>query len=103
MLARLIRIKMGCIWYVYILKCSDHSFYTGSTNDLCKRVETHNSGKGAKYTRGRLPAKLVYHEECSGKSPAMQREFEIKQCTRRQKEKLIRQPKMSPSSSRDTK
>ena len=75
---------------VYILKCSDNTFYTGYTNDLDKRVKAHNEGKGAKYTRSRLPAVLVYHEVFDTKKEAMSREWHIKHdMTREEKIKLI--------------
>ena len=75
--------------YVYILKCSDESLYTGWTNSLEKRLKAHNSGKGAKYTKARLPVELVYFEEYEDKIEAMKREYEIKQLTRVKKLKLI--------------
>ncbi|WKY46704.1 GIY-YIG nuclease family protein [Eubacteriaceae bacterium ES3] len=75
--------------YVYIVKCSDRSFYTGYTTDLKARLIKHNQGLGAKYTRGRLPVTLVYFEELSGKSEAMSREAAIKKKSRTQKVKLI--------------
>lgn len=75
--------------YVYILKCSDGSFYTGWTNDLKKRMASHNMGKGAKYTKYRLPAELVYCEKWSTKELAMRREYEIKHMTRAQKLGLV--------------
>lgn len=75
--------------YTYILKCSDGSLYTGWTNDIEKRVEAHNSGKGAKYTRTRLPAELVYYETFDTKQEAMSREWHIKKMTRDEKMKLI--------------
>jgi len=75
--------------YVYILKCRDESLYTGWTSDLEKRIKTHNTGKGAKYTRARLPVELVYFEEYEDKIQAMKREYEIKQLTREKKLKLI--------------
>lgn len=75
--------------YTYILRCGDGSLYTGWTNDLEKRVRTHNEGQGGKYTRSRLPVELVYHEEFETKEEAMRREWEIKQLTRAEKEKLI--------------
>ncbi len=76
-------------YYTYILECSDGSFYTGYTDDLEARVDCHNSGKGAKYTRGRLPVKLVYYECFDTKSEAMSREYMIKKLTRRRKEELV--------------
>lgn len=75
--------------YVYILRCSDESLYTGWTNSLEKRIKAHNSGKGAKYTKARLPVELVYFEEYENKIEAMKREYEIKQLTRLKKLKLI--------------
>ena len=75
--------------YAYIVKCSDGTYYTGYTNDLEKRLLTHNAGKGAKYTRNRLPVEMVYYEEYEEKSEAMKREYAIKRLTRKQKEKLI--------------
>ena len=75
--------------YVYILRCADGSLYTGWTNDLEARVRTHNAGKGAKYTRSRLPAELVYFEEYEDKQEAQRREYAIKQLSRAAKEALI--------------
>lgn len=76
-------------WYVYILKCSDGTLYTGSTNDLEHRLRTHNSGRGAKYTRSRLPVELCYSEEVPDKSSALRREIAIKALTRDKKLELI--------------
>ena len=75
--------------YAYIIKCSDDTLYTGWTNDLEKRIKAHNTGIGAKYTRPRLPVKLVYYEECATKEEAMSREWHIKQLTRAEKLELI--------------
>ncbi|WP_195988430.1 GIY-YIG nuclease family protein [Clostridium sp. D53t1_180928_C8] len=75
--------------YVYILRCGDNSLYTGWTNDLDKRVQKHLSGKGAKYTRARLPVELVYFEEYEDKIEAMKREYAIKQLKRKEKLMLI--------------
>lgn len=76
-------------WYVYILRCGDHTLYTGITTDVEKRLETHRAGKGAKYTRGRGPLVLVYREKCAGHSEALKREIEIKKMTRQEKEMLL--------------
>ncbi len=76
-------------WYVYMLRCSDGSLYTGYTDDMDRRLACHNSGKGAKYTRSRLPVALAYQEECADKSAALKREYAIKQLTKPQKEALI--------------
>ena len=75
--------------FVYILKCSDNSLYTGWTTNLEKRLKAHNSGKGAKYTRARLPVEIVYFEEFEDKIDAMKREYAIKKLTRESKLKLI--------------
>lgn len=75
--------------YVYIVRCSDGSFYTGWTNNLEKRIISHNAGKGAKYTRGRRPVSLVYYEEIAEKEAAMRREAAIKKLTREKKEQLV--------------
>ncbi|MBR3973559.1 MAG: GIY-YIG nuclease family protein [Oscillospiraceae bacterium] len=76
-------------WKLYILRCGDGSLYTGITTDVEKRLETHRSGKGAKYTRGRGPLELVYREECGTHSDALKRELEIKALPREEKLKLI--------------
>ena len=81
--------KYNYIFYTYIVECSDHSFYTGWTNNLEKRIATHNAGKGAKYTKYRLPVTLVYFEIYPDKQAAMRREYAIKQLTRKQKLTLI--------------
>ena len=78
------------MYYVYILKCCDGTLYCGYTNDVEKRFETHQSGKGAKYTRGRLPLELVYTEEFETKSEAMKRECEIKKMNREKKMEIIK-------------
>ncbi len=79
------------MYYVYILKCADDSLYTGYTNDVPLRVQTHNLGKGAKYTQSRLPVTLMYSESLATKSQAMSREYAIKRLTRSQKLSLISQ------------
>ena len=76
-------------WKVYIVKCSDKTFYTGITNNIKLRLETHNLGKGAKYTKSRLPVILVYLERVDDKSNALRREIEIKKLNRSQKINLI--------------
>ena len=77
--------------FVYIVECSDGSLYTGWTTDVDERIKTHNSGSGAKYTRSRLPVKLVYSEELEDRSAALKREAAIKKMTREKKELLIKQ------------
>lgn len=76
--------------YVYMLKCSDGTLYTGYTNNIEKRVKVHNLGAGAKYTRGRRPVTLVYFERCKSKGDALKREHEIKCLSRKQKLELIK-------------
>lgn len=76
--------------YTYILKCKDDSLYTGWTNDLKKRITSHNAGKGAKYTKTRRPVELVYYEEFQTREEAMKREYAIKQLSRKEKEALIK-------------
>ena len=77
--------------YVYVLRCGDGSLYTGWTNDLEQRLAAHQSGKGAKYTRGRLPIEMVYFEEMPDKSAALKRENELKKLKKAEKELLIQQ------------
>lgn len=78
-------------WFVYILKCADKTYYTGITTDIQKRMKTHNSGKGAKYTKMRIPVELAYFENHKNRSVATKRELEIKKLSRKQKEILIKQ------------
>ncbi len=78
------------MFYVYILKCKDNTLYTGFTVNLEKRIETHNKGIGSKYTRGRIPVKLIYKEEYMTKSEALKREYEIKKLTKKQKINIIK-------------
>ena len=78
--------------YVYILRCSDDSLYTGWTNNLEKRIKAHSNGKGAKYTKARLPVELVYFEEFEDKIEAMRRDYAIKKLTRKEKLLLIKKP-----------
>lgn len=75
--------------YVYMIECSDGSYYTGYTNDLKKRLAAHNAGKGAKYTKSRRPVRLIYQENFDNKKDALKREYAIKQLTRSEKETLI--------------
>lgn len=77
------------IWIVYILECADRTLYTGITNDLPRRLAAHESGKGARYTKGRAPVKLVYSENCADKSTALKRERAIKTLERSAKMALI--------------
>lgn len=77
--------------FVYIVRCSDNSLYTGYTNNIEVRINKHNAGKGAKYTKIRRPVELVYQETYSTKSEALKREYEIKTFTRQKKLKLIKE------------
>ncbi len=83
---------MESSYYVYMVECSDGTYYTGITTDLKRRIEEHNtSGKGAKYTRTRRPVRLVYSEEYPDRLSASKREWEIKnKFTRAEKQKLLR-------------
>jgi len=80
-------------WSVYILRCGDGTLYTGITNDLDKRIESHLNGHGSKYTRSRLPVELVYHEQAGNRSEATQRELEIKKFSREEKMKMVKAEK----------
>lgn len=75
--------------YTYIVECSDGSLYCGWTNNIEKRILAHNEGRGAKYTRGRAPVKLVHLEQFETKEEAMSREFYIKRMSREEKLRLI--------------
>ena len=77
------------MWYLYILRCGDGTFYTGITTDVDKRLETHRSGRGAKYTRGRAPLEVIYRECCGTHSDALKREMEVKRLSREEKQALI--------------
>ena len=74
---------------VYVLECADGTFYTGYTTDLERRLAEHNAGEGAKYTRPRTPVTVVHRERFETRSAAMSREYEIKQLTRTEKERLV--------------
>ena len=75
--------------YFYVLECADGSFYAGYTNNIEKRVHTHNEGKGAKYTRARRPVVLRYYEEYETKTEAMQAEYRLTQLRRYEKERIV--------------
>ena len=78
-------------YYVYIVECSDGTYYTGYTSNISRRINEHNYSfkKGAKYTRSRRPVRLVYEEICDSMSAAMKRENQIKRLTRKQKIELL--------------
>ena len=77
------------MFFVYIVRCADGTLYTGYARDPQARVEVHNSGRGAKYTRSRRPVSLVYTEQCESLSAALKRERQVKPWSRAQKEALI--------------
>lgn len=85
------------MYFLYILKCSDGSFYTGITNDLEKRMNVHKSGKGSKYVRAHSPFKIIYTEEFESKSEALKREIEIKNLKRSDKIQLINSKQLMAS------
>ncbi|WP_299031566.1 GIY-YIG nuclease family protein [uncultured Anaerococcus sp.] len=76
--------------FVYILRCGDNSLYTGYTTNVNRRLKTHNRGKGAKYTRSRLPVSLVYYKRVDSKSLALKLEARIKKLTKKEKEALVK-------------
>ena len=76
-------------WWVYLLRCADGSLYCGMTDNVERRCAEHNRGKGAKYTRSRLPVEPVYQEACAGRGEALRREAAIKRLTRKEKLALI--------------
>ena len=78
-------------WYVYIVECSDGSLYTGVTPDITKRIEAHNNGTGAKYTRSRRPVKLAWAVDAGFKSAALMLEHHIKSYSRKEKLDLIKE------------
>jgi putative endonuclease len=83
------RRKKGEPWFLYIIECSDGSFYTGVTKNIGRRLQEHNAGKASKYTRLRLPVRLRYTEECAGRAEALVRECEVKALSRAKKEELV--------------
>lgn len=85
------RFTMEVKAYMYVVECCDGSYYTGYTTDVKKRVTVHNSGKGAKYTRARLPVKLIYAEGFTSKEEAMSAEALLKRKKRAQKESYLKE------------
>jgi predicted GIY-YIG superfamily endonuclease len=71
------------------LKCGDGTLYTGITNDLARRIRQHNDGSASRYTRSRLPVKLIYDEPCPGRSQALKKEFAVKSLSRQEKEEYM--------------
>ncbi len=76
-------------YWLYILRCGDGTLYTGITDDVARRLAVHQSGKGAKYTRGRGPLTVVCREECADRAAALKREWAVKKLTREEKLALI--------------
>ena len=79
----------GTVWFLYILKCGDGTFYTGVTTDIERRLRMHQEGTASRYTRTRRPVALVYREECAGRSQSLARECAVKALSRRRKEELV--------------
>jgi putative endonuclease len=77
------------LWFIYIAQCKDNTLYIGISNNVAKRIDKHNSGKGAQYTKGRTPITLLYQEKFENKSAASKREIELKSWSRQKKEQLI--------------
>ena len=85
------------IWFAYIVRCQDGTFYTGTTNNVGKRIQAHNSGRGAKYINAkRRPVILVHQEQFNSKSEALSREAAIKKLRKAEKEALISPIKTTP-------
>lgn len=82
--------KKAAAWLLYVLKCRDNTLYTGITTDVSRRVKQHNSGIASRYTRSRLPVKLIFSEPCRGRSQALKKEYAMKQLSRKEKEEYIR-------------
>jgi putative endonuclease len=78
------------MWFLYLLRCNNGAYYTGITKDIHNRIERHNAGKGAKFTRSHRPVELVYYEQYHTESEARKREREVKGWKRKKKETLIR-------------
>lgn len=76
---------MGSVWRVYLVECADGTLYCGVTNDLARRVAAHNAGRGARYTSGRAPVRVVWSEACASKGDALRRELAIKRMSRARK------------------
>ena len=76
-------------WIVYVLRCADESLYTGITNDLERRLAAHAKGVGSRYTRSRLPVRMIYEEQVADRSTALKREMAIKKMSRQEKLRLV--------------
>jgi putative endonuclease len=87
---------MTYMHFVYMVRCSDGTLYTGYARDPERRAKVHNAGRGAKYTARRLPVCLVYWERCDSRSAALKREHAVKRLARREKERLMQEPNATP-------
>jgi len=88
-------------WILYILRCKGNVFYTGITNNIERRIKMHKKGKASKFTRARLPVRLIYQEKCGTKIDALVRECAVKEFSRKRKEKLIKGSKTTKRISRN--
>ena len=84
------RKKKTAAWLLYVLKCRDGTLYTGITTDLPRRVQQHNDGRASRYTRSRIPVKLLFSEPCRGHSQALKKEYAMKRLSRKEKKAYIR-------------
>lgn len=82
-------VAQGAVWSLYVLECSDGSFYTGVTTDIDRRFREHQEGKASRYTRTRRPVVLVYREACGTRSQSLARECAVKSLSRERKEELV--------------
>ena len=89
------RTSKGTVWLLYLLECGDGSLYTGITNNLDRRFDQHQRGKASRYTRSRLPVKLLYTEPCRNRSQALKREWSVKALSRVEKERLFQKKNAS--------
>ena len=94
--------KTAETWSLYILKCSDGSFYTGITNNLERRFKMHQAGKASRYTRSHGPVEMLYSETCGDRSSALIRECEVKEWSRKKKEAMISGEKKIPKGKKRT-
>ena len=84
------RKKKAAAWLLYVLKCRDGTLYTGITTDVLRRVQQHNDGRASRFTRSRLPVKLMFSEPCRDRSQALKKEYAMKQLSRKEKKAYIR-------------
>ena len=83
------RKKKAAAWLLYVLKCRDNTLYTGITLDVARRIQQHNSGTASRYTRSRLPVKLIFSEPCRNRSQALKKEYAMKRLSRKKKEEYL--------------